>query len=75
MKKDQINRQDFVDNAIYELVEKLNNSNVELRWDQNHIAQIREEIDSYIRGYDNAESNYSPFEFYPWIVDEITFED
>jgi len=30
---DQINRQDFVDNAIYDLVKRLNPSKSEIEWD------------------------------------------
>lgn len=41
---EQIERQDFVDNRIQDLVNDINPSNISVEWDIDFIAQIRELI-------------------------------
>lgn len=41
---EQIKRQDFVDNRIFELIEDLNPSQTEIDWDIEVMANIRETI-------------------------------
>lgn len=40
----QIERQDFVDNRIFELIEEINPSQTEIDWDIEVIANVRETI-------------------------------
>jgi hypothetical protein len=44
----QINRQDFVDNQIYDLVKRLNPSRREIEWDIEMIADIRDTIQHWL---------------------------
>ncbi len=46
--KDQIKRQDFVDNGIYNLVERLNPSRSEIEWDIEMIGDIRDTIQHWL---------------------------
>ena len=46
--EDQINRQDFVDNQIYDLVKRLNPSTRELEWNIEMIADIRDTIQHWL---------------------------
>lgn len=41
---EQIKRQDFVDNRIFELIQELNPSQTEIDWDIEVIAEVRETI-------------------------------
>ena len=41
---EQIKRQDFVDNRIFELIQELNPSQTEIDWDIEVIADVRETI-------------------------------
>lgn len=61
MKQAQIDRQDFVDGAIYSLVNKLIPSGKEMDWDIEVIGEVRDVIQSRLieRGLCTAE------EFYP----------
>ena len=61
MKQAQIDRQDFVDDAIYSLVNKLIPSGKEMDWDIEVIGEVRDVIQSCLieRGLCTAE------EFYP----------
>jgi len=45
---DQINRQDFVDNQIYDLVKQLNPSKREIEWDIEMIGDIRDTIQHWL---------------------------
>jgi hypothetical protein len=58
--EDQIKRQDFVDNEIYDLVKRLNPSTREIGWDIEMIADIRDTIQHW------AVDKYK-------IVDELEF--
>jgi DNA polymerase sigma len=40
----QIERQDFVDNAIYHLIRKINPSDKEIAWDIEMIGEIRDVV-------------------------------
>lgn len=41
----QIERQDFVDNAIMDLLQKVNPTNKTLKWDIESIAMVRDAIE------------------------------
>lgn len=45
---DQIQRQDFVDNAIYELLRKTNPSEQEIKWNIEAIGEIRDVIQLWL---------------------------
>ncbi|GHT66175.1 hypothetical protein FACS189452_01600 [Bacteroidia bacterium] len=61
--KKQIERQDFVDNAIFELLQTVNPSNKEFDWDIEMIGDIRDAIQHYII----KKTDCSEQEFYPYI--------
>jgi hypothetical protein len=63
LNKKQIERQDFVDNAIFELLQTINPTDKELCWDIEMIADIRDTIQYYII----KRINCSEQEFYPFI--------
>jgi hypothetical protein len=46
--EDQIKRQDFVDNQIYDLMKRLNPSRRELEWDIEMIGDIRDTIQHWL---------------------------
>jgi hypothetical protein len=46
--EDQINRQDFVDNEIYDLVKQLIPSRREIEWDIEMIGDIRDTIHHWL---------------------------
>lgn len=59
----QIERQDFVDNKIYELIVSLNPSHKEISWDIEMIANVREHIREWLveRCGICIESEFYPF--------------
>jgi len=57
-----IERQDFVDNAIFDMLEELNPSRHELEWDIKPISEIREVI---IRYFAEELKICTEDEFYP----------
>jgi hypothetical protein len=57
----QLERQDFVDNAIFALLEDLQTSNAELIWDIEMIGEIRDTIQHWLE----AKNLTQPEEFYP----------
>lgn len=60
--EDQIKRQDFVDNEIYDLVRRLIPSAREIKWDIEMIADIRDTIQHWlVDEYKIADE----LEFYP----------
>ena len=61
----QIARQDFVDNAIYDLINELIPSDKEMDWDIEAIGEVRDMIQSILveRGLSTEQ------EFYPYIED------
>lgn len=58
---DQIKRQDFVDNQIYDLVKRLNPSKREIEWDIQMIGDIRDIIQHWLDRYKIVDE----MEFYP----------
>jgi hypothetical protein len=46
--EDQIKRQDFVDNEIYDLVKRLNPSAREIEWNIEMIGDIRDTIQDWL---------------------------
>jgi hypothetical protein len=64
--KRQIERQDFVDNSIFELLEKLNpdTSNNKLCWNIDIISKIREIVRLY---FENNCNDFSEQDYYPFI--------
>jgi hypothetical protein len=61
--KKQIERQDLVDNLIYELLQSLNPTDKFIDWDIEMIANIRDKIQYYII----IKTNCSEQGFYPYI--------
>ena len=61
----QIERQDFVDNGIFNLIKELVPSDKEMEWDIEAIGEIRDAIQSLFvtRGFCTNQ------EFYPYIVE------
>ena len=59
----QIERQDFVDNAIFNLINELIPSGKEMEWDIDSIGEIRDSIQSQLveKGFCTEK------EFYPYI--------
>jgi len=43
-----IERQDFVDNAIFDLIKKLNPTKKNIKWDIEMIGDVRDEISEWI---------------------------
>lgn len=46
--EEQIKRQDSVDNAIYQLIQELNPTADEIRWDIEMIGEVRDVIEDWI---------------------------
>ena len=63
LNKKQLERQDFVDNSIFELLQSLNPTDKNFDWDIEMIANIRDTIQSWII----EKTNCSEQEFYPYI--------
>jgi len=63
LSKKQIERQDFVDNFIFELLCTLNPSEKYFDWDIEMIADIRDEIQYHLIN----KTNCSEKDFYPYI--------
>jgi len=59
----QIERQDFVDCEIYELLRSINPTDKDFDWDIEMIGDIRDTIQHYII----QKTNCSEQEFYPYI--------
>ena len=62
----QIAIQDFVDNAIYELIQRLNPSQKTINWDIEMIADIREKIRYWLVERYNLTDEKT---FYPYIAE------
>ena len=60
--KDQIKRQDFVDNEIYDLVRRLIPSRREIKWNIEMIGDIRDTIQHWLV---DQYKIVDEFEFYP----------
>jgi len=61
LSRKQIERQDFVDNLIYELLYALNPTEKYFDWNIEMIADIRDEIQNYLIN----KTNCSEEDFYP----------
>jgi hypothetical protein len=59
----QIERQDLVDSQIFDLLNNLNTTNVELDWDIEMIAKIRD----CVRAWLEEKTGIEEHEFYPSI--------
>jgi len=62
--KKEIERQDFVDNLIFHLINEINPKPVEIDWNIEMISEIRDSISIWIVDYLELCSEY---EFYPFI--------
>ena len=62
--KQQIERQDFVDNAIYELVQTLNPSGRSIAWNIEMIGAVREQIRYWLVERNKLTDENS---FYPYV--------
>ena len=63
LKKNQIERQDFVDNTILDLLKTLNPTNKQLDWDIEMISNIRDIVKTWIV----EKTSCSEQDFYPYI--------
>jgi hypothetical protein len=63
LNKKQIERQDYVDNTIFELLQSLNPTDNEFDWNIEMIADIRDTIQCHII----EKTKCSEQEFYPYI--------
>ncbi len=61
MTDEQIERQDFVDNAIFSLVQEINPANQEISWDIEMIGKIRDVIVNELE----KKLGITEFEIYP----------
>ncbi len=59
--KAQIERQDFVDSQIFDLLNQLNTTEVKLEWDIEMIGDIRDSIEAWLL----EKVSLEPQEFYP----------
>ena len=61
MSNEQIRRQDFVDNAIFELIHRINSTGRQISWDIEMIGNIRDSIISELQN----KLGISEFVIYP----------
>jgi len=61
MNDEQIKRQDFVDNVIFELIHRINPNKRQISWDIEMIGNIRDSIISELQN----KLGISEFEIYP----------
>lgn len=60
--EEQIKRQDFVDNRIFELVNELNPIQTEIDWDIEMIGEVRECVQNFlIDKFSISEEDFYPF--------------
>lgn len=64
LSESQLKRQDFVDNAIYELLNKLNPSQEEIEWDIEIIGDIRDVVCHWLV---ESLATTDEMTFYPYI--------
>lgn len=62
--REDIERQDFVDNEIYELINQLNPTSKNIEWNIENIARIRDLLKEV---YVDEMNICTEFEFYPFI--------
>jgi len=61
MNDEQVKRQDFVDNAIFELIQRINPTGRQISWNIEMIGNIRDSIISELQN----KLGISEFEIYP----------
>ena len=61
MSDEQIKRQDFVDNAIFELIQRINPTERQISWDIEMIGNIRDSLVSELQN----KLGISEFDIYP----------
>lgn len=61
MNDEQIKRQDFVDNAVFELIQRINPTGRQISWDIEMIGNIRDSVISELQN----KLGISEFEIYP----------
>ncbi|MFA4829954.1 MAG: hypothetical protein WC855_11805 [Thermodesulfovibrionales bacterium] len=61
---EQIKRQDSVDNAIYQLIQELNPTADEIRWDIEMIGEVRDVIEDWMVERLKITDEQG---FYPWV--------
>ena len=66
LSKKQLERQDFVDNSIFELIQTLNPTDEEIEWDIDFIGELRDIIQERFVEMEICDKD----EFYPFIEDE-----
>ncbi len=62
----QIERQDFVDNRIFELIQELNPSQIEINWDMEIIGGVRDCIQNLLE----EKFAISEEDFYPFLKED-----
>ena len=61
---EQIKRQDFVDNAIFDLIKTVNPAEKEMRWDIEMIGEIRDVVGEWMVERLKITDEQG---FYPWV--------
>ena len=61
MSDEQLKRQDFVDNAVFSLIQEINPTNRTISWDIEMIGNIRDELVDELQ----KKLGISEFEIYP----------
>jgi hypothetical protein len=64
--KKQIERQDFVDNSIFELLNNLNTTIQKLEWNIEIISEVREVVRLY---FEKTFDGFSEQDYYPYMQD------
>jgi hypothetical protein len=59
----QLKRQDFVDNMIFQLINELNTSPTKVDWDIEMISEVRDRIQNWLAD----KCNVDEMSFYPFI--------
>lgn len=62
--KEQLERQDFVDNSIFQLIQSLNPSSKEIEWNIEMIGDVRDVIEQWLV---EELKLTSEMEFYPFV--------
>ncbi len=63
----QISRQDYVDNIIFETLQRLNPTRQEIEWNIEMIGEVRDAIEDWLAAKMNL---CSEREFYPFVEEE-----
>jgi len=67
----QIAQQDFIDNAIFSLIQVINPSNKEIEWDIEMIGEIRDVVKEWLVDKRNLTTEQ---EFYPYLRNRSGFK-